>query len=138
MTLDRIAQLLAEDVAEAPELGELAISTTERRALKAEAHSLNPVVTIADNGLSETVLKEINHSLNAHGLIKIRVVSDDREQREGYLNEICHALNAAAVQHIGKLLVIWRPKPEVHIDKSGKATGRRKAPRQLKRNFQNR
>ena len=59
-------------------------------------------------------------------------------QREGYLNEICHALNAAAVQHIGKLLVIWRPKPEVHIDKSGKATGRRKAPRQLKRNFQNR
>ena len=138
MTLDRIAQLLAEDVAETPELGELAISTTERRALKAEAHSLNPVVTIADNGLSEAVLKEIDHSLKSHGLIKIRVVSDDREQREGYLAEICHNLNAAAVQHIGKLLVVWRPKEEVHVDKSGKATGRRKAPRALKRSFQNR
>ena len=137
MTLDRIAQLIAEDAAEAPVTGELAISTAERRALKAEAHSLNPVVTIADNGLSETVLKEISHSLNKHGLIKIRVVNDEREIREGYLAEICNTLNAAAIQHIGKLLVVWRPKVEVKVDKSGKATGRRKAPRQLKRNFQN-
>jgi putative YhbY family RNA-binding protein len=137
MTLDRIAQLLADETAEAPVQGELAISTAERRALKAEAHSLNPVVTIADNGLSETVLKEISHSLNKHGLIKIRVVNDEREIREGYLAEICNTLNAAAIQHIGKLLVVWRPKVEVKVDKSGKATGRRKAPRQLKRNFQN-
>ena len=137
MTLDRIAQLLADETAEAPVQGELAISTAERRALKAEAHSLNPVVTIADNGLSETVLKEISHSLNKHGLIKIRVVNDEREIRESYLAEICNTLNAAAIQHIGKLLVVWRPKVEVKVDKSGKATGRRKAPRQLKRNFQN-
>ena len=137
MTLDRIAQLLADETAEAPVQGELAISTAERRALEAEAHSLNPVVTIADNGLSETVLKEISHSLNKHGLIKIRVVNDEREIREGYLAEICNTLNAAAIQHIGKLLVVWRPKVEVKVDKSGKATGRRKAPRQLKRNFQN-
>lgn len=137
MTLDRIAQLIADETAEAPILGELLISTADRRALKAEAHSLNPVVTIADNGLSDAVLKEINHSLNKHGLIKIRVVNDEREVRESYLAEICHTLNAAAVQHIGKLLVIWRPKVEVKVDKSGKATGRRKAPRQLKRNFQN-
>lgn len=137
MTLDRIAQLLADETAEAPVPSELAISTAERRALKAEAHSLNPVVTIADNGLSETVLKEISHSLNKHGLIKIRVVNDEREIREGYLAEICNTLNAAAIQHIGKLLVVWRPKVEVKVDKSGKATGRRKAPRQLKRNFQN-
>ena len=137
MTLDRIAQLITDETAEAPVPGELAISTAERRALKAEAHSLNPVVTIADNGLSETVLKEISHSLNKHGLIKIRVVNDEREIREGYLAEICNTLNAAAIQHIGKLLVVWRPKVEVKVDKSGKATGRRKAPRQLKRNFQN-
>ena len=137
MTLDRIAQLIADETAEAPVQGELAISTAERRALKAEAHSLNPVVTIADNGLSDTVLKEISHSLNRHGLIKIRVVNDEREIREGYLAEICHTLNAAAIQHIGKLLVVWRPKVEVKVDKSGKATGRKKAPRQLKRNFQN-
>jgi putative YhbY family RNA-binding protein len=137
MTLNRITQLLADETAAAPVAGELAISTAQRRALKAEAHNLNPVVTVADNGLSETVLKEISHSLNTHGLIKIRVVSDERETREAYLAEICSTLNAAAIQHIGKLLVVWRPKVEVKVDKSGKATGRRKAPRQLKRNFQN-
>jgi RNA-binding protein len=138
MTFDRLAQLIAEDTAEAPETGELPISTAQRRELKAEAHALHPLVTIAENGLSENVLKEINHSLNAHGLIKVRVVSDDRELREVYLSKICHLLNAAAVQHIGKLLVIWRPKPQLHVDKSGKATGRPKTTRQLKRNFQNR
>lgn len=137
MTADRLAQLIADNSTETPAAGELAISTAQRRELKAEAHSLNPVVTIADNGLSPSVLKEIDHSLNIHGLIKIRVVSDERELRETYLAEICHALGAAAVQHIGKLLVVWRPKLEVKVDKSGKASARRKAPRQLKRNFQN-
>ena len=137
MTADRLAQLIADNTSETPAAGELAISTAQRRELKAEAHSLNPVVTIADNGLSPSVLKEIDHSLNVHGLIKVRVVSDERELRDSYLAEICRTLGAAAVQHIGKLLVVWRPKLEVKVDKSGKATGRRKAPRQLKRNFQN-
>ena len=138
MTNDRLAQLIAEEAPLAPAAGALAISTAQRRELKAEAHSLSPVVTIADNGLSPSVLKEIDHSLNIHGLIKIRVVSDERELRETYLRDMCDALGAAAVQHIGKLLVIWRPKQEkAPADKSGRATGRRKAPRQLKRNFQN-
>ena len=137
MTADRLAQLIADNTSETPAAGELAISTAQRRELKAEAHSLNPVVTIADNGLSPSVLKEIDHSLNIQGLIKVRVVSDERELRESYLAEICQTLGAAAVQHIGKLLVVWRPKLEVKVDKSGKATGRRRAPRQLKRNFQN-
>ena len=137
MTTDRIAQLIADDAPETAVVGTLAISATERRALKAEAHSLSPVVTIADNGLSPAVLKEIDHSLKVHGLIKIRVVTDERELRENYLAEICQTLGAAPVQHIGKLLVVWRPKIETKVDKSGKATVRRKAPRQLKRNFQN-
>ena len=138
MTADRLAQLIDDNDTEPAAVGELAISTAQRRELKAEAHSLNPVVTIADNGLSPSVLKEIDHSLNIHGLIKIRVVSDERELRESYLAEICQSLGAAAIQHIGKLLIVWRPKLETKTDKSGKAVARRKAPRQLKRNFQNR
>ena len=137
MTADRLAQLIADNATETPAAGELAISAAQRRDLKAEARSLNPVVTIADNGLSPSVLKEIDHSLNIHGLIKIRVASDERTLRETFLTEICHNLGAAPVQHIGKLLVVWRPKVEIRVDKSGKATARRKAPRQLKRNFQN-
>jgi RNA-binding protein len=138
MTADRLAQLIDDQDTETPAVGELAISTAQRRELKAAAHGLNPVVTIADNGLSPSVLKEIDHSLNVHGLIKIRVVSDERALRESYLGEICQTLGAAAVQHIGKLLVVWRPKLEVKADKSGKAVARRKAPRPLKRQFQNR
>jgi RNA-binding protein len=64
------------------------------------------------NGLSESVVKEINASLTSHELIKIRVYSDDRELREQFLATICQQLNAAPIQHIGKLLVLWRPQPD--------------------------
>ena len=89
----------------------LQLSAAERRALRARAHDLDPVVTVAENGLSAAVLKEIDRSLAAHELIKIRVQGDDRVQRAAYLVEVCAVLHAAPVQHIGKLLVVWRPRP---------------------------
>ena len=89
----------------------LEISIAQRRDLRAQAHGLNPVVTISQNGLTDAVLREISHSLDAHELIKIRVFGDERELREGYLKTICDTLGAAPVQHIGKLLVVWRPAP---------------------------
>jgi len=90
----------------------LTLSTTERRDLRAQAHHLNPVVSIAGNGLTDSVLKEIDQALKAHELIKIRVYGDDREARLGYLEKICSALGCAPVQSIGKLLVVFRPNPE--------------------------
>ena len=111
----------------------LQLSSDEIRALRARAHSLNPVVSIAQNGLTEAVLKEIDACLKAHELIKIRVYNDDREVREQYLTTICEELQAAPVQHIGKLLVVWRPNPEA----KPKTPGRRRAePRRSKRSFQ--
>ena len=68
------------------------------------------------------MLKEIERSLESHELIKIRVYNDEREIRDQYLSSICEQLGAAPVQHIGKLLVIWRPAPE---DKSKPAPSRR-------------
>ncbi|HQO29042.1 MAG TPA: YhbY family RNA-binding protein [Accumulibacter sp.] len=90
----------------------LVISSDTRRALRARAHALHAVVSISLKGLSESVLKEIDASLNAHQLIKIRVYTDDRELREQYFNTLCTQLQAAPVQHIGKLLVLWRPVAE--------------------------
>ncbi|MBV5331070.1 YhbY family RNA-binding protein, partial [bacterium] len=87
----------------------LDITADQRRALRACAHALNPVVAISQNGLSESVLQEISRSLESHELIKIRVFSDERDVREQYLTAICEQLGAAPVQHIGKLLVVWRP-----------------------------
>ena len=102
------------------------LNTAERRALRADAHHLDPVVMIGGDGLTEPVLKETDSALKAHGLIKVRVLGDDRAAREAILAQICEQLNAAPIQHIGKLLVIWRPIPEkvterVDDDKRGAA-----------------
>ena len=115
----------------------LEITAVQRRELRALAHSLNPVVAISQKGLSDTVLKEIDTSLKSHELIKIRVFNDDREIREGFLATICGQLGAAPVQHIGKLLVIWRPAPEeAEKTKSRTSPRRRSEPHLSKRSFQ--
>ena len=113
----------------------LAITSAERRRLRARAHPLSPVVAISHHGLSDSVLREIAVSLASHGLIKIRVDSDDREAREALLVTLCEKLEAAPVQHIGKLLIIWRPQTE---QPSGSATpaARRDEGRRSKRSFQ--
>src|SRR4051812_40800957 len=86
------------------------LSPIERRAFKAQAHALSPVVLIGDQGLTGAVIKEIDRSLKAHELIKVRATTNDREQREAWFGDICKTLDAAPVQHIGKMLVIWRKK----------------------------
>jgi RNA-binding protein len=90
----------------------LKITPAERSALRAEAHALNPVVIIGEAGLTPGVLKEVDGSLDAHGLIKVRVFGDDREARLAIYETICDKLGAAPIQHIGKLLVVYRPKKE--------------------------
>ena len=97
----------------------LKLTSSQRSALKAQAHSLNPVVMIGDAGLADAVLKEIDVNLNAHGLIKIRVFGDDRLNRIEILQQICSELDAAPIQHIGKLLVIYRPKKETEKNTFG-------------------
>ena len=89
----------------------LTISSEQRKALRASAHHLDPVVMIGADGLSPSVHRELDVALTAHGLIKVRVLSDSRQQREALLDEAADRLGAAAVQHIGKLLVLWRPPP---------------------------
>src|SRR4051794_4481390 len=87
------------------------LSIQDRKVHRAEAHHLDPVVMIGNDGLTPSVKKEIDAALNAHGLIKIRVHGDDREAREAMYQALADDLGAAPIQHIGKLLVLWRPKP---------------------------
>jgi len=88
------------------------LTPATRQELRARAHALQPVVTIAGNGLSPSVLAELERSLQAHELIKVRVQGIEREEREALLPEICDKLDAAPVQRIGNILVIWRPSRE--------------------------
>ena len=87
------------------------LTPAERKEKRGEAHHLDPVVLIGAEGLTAAVLKEADAALKAHGLIKVRMFSDSREDREAALGQLADQLGAAPVQHIGKLLVLWRPLP---------------------------
>jgi len=107
----------------------IVLTATERRAHRAEAHHLDPVVMIGGDGLTDAVTREVDAALNAHGLIKVRVFRDERGEREEIYEQLAQTLGAAQVQHIGKLLVLWRPMPEKHkaVDED-----RKPGPREVK------
>jgi RNA-binding protein len=86
----------------------MALTPSRRSELRAQAHKLTAVVIIGDKGLTDTVMAEIDRSLRAHELIKVRAATDDRDARELWMEKICEQLNAQAVQQIGKMLVIYR------------------------------
>ena len=88
------------------------LSSVDQQALRARAHGLNPVVMISEKGLSDNLLKEIDRSLTAHELIKIRVFGDDKAQRAEIMMAICDSLGTIPIQHIGKILVVYRKNPD--------------------------
>lgn len=91
---------------------QIQLTPAQRKEHRSEAHHLDPVVMVGGDGLTANVKKEADAALNAHGLIKVRVFSDDRAAREAMFVTLADELNAAPIQHIGKLLVLWRPMPE--------------------------
>ena len=90
----------------------LSLTPRQRKQLKARAHALEPVVQLGQAGLSDTAAAEIDRSLTAHGLIKVRIGDGDRDERETMAGEICARTGAAAVQSVGRVLVLWRPRPD--------------------------
>ena len=91
---------------------QITLTPAQRKVHRADAHHLDPVVLIGGDGLTAAVKKEVDAALKAHGLIKVRVFSDERAAREAMLQTLSDELDAAPIQHIGKLLVLWRPLPE--------------------------
>lgn len=89
----------------------LALNAAERREHRAAAHHVDPVVMIGADGLTEAVVQAVDAALSSHGLVKVRAASPEREAREAMLSTLADRLGAAPVQHIGRLLVLWRPLP---------------------------
>jgi putative YhbY family RNA-binding protein len=87
------------------------LTPAERKALKAKAHKLEPVVQIGTKGLTDEVIAEIERALGAHELIKVRASGLERDQRDVALEGICNRTGAEAVQQVGKVFVIFRKKP---------------------------
>ena len=102
------------------------LSPAQRKEHRSEAHHLDPVVMIGGDGLTPAVEKETDLALRSHGLIKVRVFSDDRAAREVMLASLADKLGAAPIQHIGKLLVLWRPiPPKEKADREDRMAGPR-------------
>ena len=88
------------------------LSGKERRALRARAHHLNPVVSVGAAGVSEAVLAELSIALDEHELVKLRIAADDREQRKELIASMCEQSKAELIQRIGHTAVIYRKRPE--------------------------
>ncbi|MDH5552178.1 MAG: ribosome assembly RNA-binding protein YhbY [Nitrosomonas sp.] len=118
----------------------LTLTSKHRRELKALAHNINPVVIIGKIGLSASIMNELERGLSSHELIKIKTQIDDRETRKELFEKICQQLNAAPVQQIGKILVIYRPNSEsdsTDIPLNAPTPNKKKnEPRRTKRSFQ--
>ena len=114
-----------------------ALSGAERRALRARAHHLQPIVMIGEASLTQQVLNEIDSGLKSHELIKVRVLGDDRHARAALASAICDATGAHPVQEIGKILVVYRPRPaEGQKPAPKRKPSRRKKPPRTKRTYQ--
>lgn len=91
----------------------MALSAKSRQQLKAKAHPLKPVVYIGTKKLTANVIKELEHTLEDHELIKVRIQENERDARVAIYNEICTATGAEPVQLIGKVCVVYRKRKEV-------------------------
>jgi RNA-binding protein len=90
----------------------VSLTPRERTHLKGRAHALEPRVQVGHGGLTDAVVTEIDRALTAHELIKVKILDGDREVRETIGEAICEKADAALVQQVGKVYVLWRPKPE--------------------------
>lgn len=95
----------------------MSLSPEQRREYRGIAHHLKPVIIIGEKGLTEGLQQELERALNDHELIKVKVASADREQREEIISELCRSAGAQRVQTIGKIAVIMRraakPNPKL-------------------------
>jgi RNA-binding protein len=89
----------------------VSLTPRERAHLKARAHALEPKVQVGHGGLTDAVVKEIDRALAAHELIKVKILLE-RDARDELAEAICARTDAAIVQQVGKVVVLWRPKPD--------------------------
>ena len=88
-----------------------ALTNKERAHLKARAHALEPVVHVGNAGLTDTLMAEVDRALTAHELIKVKIGTDDRASRVALGDDLCARTGATAVHRVGKVIILWRPRP---------------------------
>lgn len=105
-------------------MSELILERDERLLQRAQAHHITFSILLGNAGLTDAVIKEVDRELSAHGLVKVKVPGDDREERARIYAELADKLGAARIQAIGKTLVLYRPIPEEKEDEPVKPVQR--------------
>lgn len=93
----------------------MSLSKNQIKFLRAKCHDLKPVVLMGQKGLTEELLSELDHALDDHELVKIKLSADDKQARMQLITEICDRSKAEAVQTIGKVLSVYRANPDKHV-----------------------
>lgn len=93
----------------------MSLTNKQKQFLKARAHDLKPVILLGNNGLTEGVIAETEQALEHHELIKIKVPTEDREQKVLIMDAIVRETKAEKVQVIGKTLILFRPSKDKKI-----------------------
>lgn len=88
------------------------VSAERRKQFRQIGHNLKPVVMVAEKGLSEGVLEEVNRALEDHELIKVKIAINDRESRKNAIEALCQKTRAEIIQEIGKIALIFRAARE--------------------------
>ena len=88
------------------------LTNRERAALKARAHALEPKVHVGNAGVTDALVAEAERALAAHELIKVKIATDDRDARVAMGDDIAARTSATAVHRVGKVIILWRPRPE--------------------------
>ena len=89
----------------------IVLTSRQRAHLKARAHALEPVVQIGHGGVQDTVVAAVDTALTAHELIKVKINDAERDERVEIAETLAERTNAAIVQRVGKIVVLWRPRP---------------------------
>jgi RNA-binding protein len=88
------------------------LTPRERAHLKARAHALEPRVQVGHSGLTDALANEVDRALAAHELMKVKILDGDRKVRAEIAEALCEKTDAALVQSVGKVFILWRPRPD--------------------------
>lgn len=90
----------------------MTLNESQKKYLRGLGHHIHPTVTVADGGLSDSVVAEYESTLLHHELIKVKVRNGVRSERDSLINELCARSGAQLVQRIGNVALIYRENPE--------------------------
>lgn len=71
---------------------------------------LKPLVFIGKSGLSDSVVAAADKAFEKTELLKIKILSDDRNQRERLASELATANNSQIVGQVGKTAALYKKK----------------------------